>query len=458
MFKHLPKFFIPAILIATISCEKEEFDLIEQNESIVQEVVKDTTNYTDAELRKVLEEELEIIAFEEKNNIVDTSKMEVSKENPKKVYVHYMPWFQSKDFDGFWGQHWTMNNQNPDVINEDGTSQIASHYYPLIGPYSSNDPDLHEYHLLLMKLAGIDGVIFDWYGSRDLYDYGLIKESTESFITAVEDLSLNFSIMYEDRVAKQAAYTEGGTDIITAAQDDFSYINETYFSSPNYMKYNDKNMLFIFGPTYLTSEDQWQDVFDILPEENRPEFLTLWGASSTVGENASGEFLWVDKDHLLAHEYYYETYQSSNKITVGSAYPGFDSFYTNGGWTEGINEWTIDLNMGETFVETLNYNHNESSDFIQIITWNDFGEGTMIEPTKEFGYTYLQLLQEYTGVPFTANQLDVPFELYKARKQYKNNRKAQRVLDRSYKNLKKLKLKRANKIIKAVNRFFKTMV
>jgi len=48
-----------------------------------------------------------------------------------------------------------MGHFNPDVITN-RKHQIASWYYPLIGPYDSLDPAVLEYHVLLMKLAGID--------------------------------------------------------------------------------------------------------------------------------------------------------------------------------------------------------------------------------------------------------------------------------------------------------------
>src|SRR5688500_4362997 len=87
----------------------------------------------------------------------------VVKTNDMKVYVHYMPWFQTKPFSGSWGSHWKMNTKNPDIVDAEGKKQIASHYYPLIGPYDSRDKDVIEYHLLLMKYSGIDGVLIDWY-------------------------------------------------------------------------------------------------------------------------------------------------------------------------------------------------------------------------------------------------------------------------------------------------------
>src|SRR4051794_29711016 len=76
----------------------------------------------------------------------------VSKTNPMPVYVHYMPWFQTPETLGgtTWGWHWTMNNRNPNVIGANGQRQIASRYYPLIGPYDSSNRDVIEYHMLLM--------------------------------------------------------------------------------------------------------------------------------------------------------------------------------------------------------------------------------------------------------------------------------------------------------------------
>ena len=450
-FKNIIKMLIIGLGGIFFACEQEEMDLIE--DEVNANVAQDTT-YTDAELLTILEEELKYMQDEQAGRIVDISGMDIVKENPKKVYVHYMPWFQSKEHDGYWGQHWTMTNQDPGTIDENGRRQIASYYYPLIGPYSSCDPDLQEYHFLMMKFAGIDGVIFDWYGSRDLYDYSIIKKSTETFIERMEELGLSFSIMYEDRVAVQAADHGLAVNAIEAAKEDFSYINEQYFSSPEYLHYEGKPILFVFGPHHLVTEAEWDQVFSVLPAINRPSFLTLWAASDRVGPNSAGEFLWVDKDHLLAHEYYYSVYPQQNAITVGGAYPGFKSFYADGGWSDGINEWTIDTGNGQTFVETLNYTHHEVADFIQLITWNDFGEGTMIEPTEEFGFMYLQLLQQYTGVSFTPNDLQVVLDLYFARKDYQDNALAQSLLDRSYKHLKRLNVKRARKVLEAVNRFY----
>ena len=86
-----------------------------------------------------------------------------------KLYMHYMPWFQTPSSLGgtggsSWGFHWKMNTQNPNIVDASGKRQIASHYYPKIGPYDSTDSDVIEYHSLLMKYSGVDGALVDWYG------------------------------------------------------------------------------------------------------------------------------------------------------------------------------------------------------------------------------------------------------------------------------------------------------
>jgi hypothetical protein len=80
-----------------------------------------------------------------------------------------MPWYVAKPFSTTWGWHWTMNVFDPGA-KEDGKRRLASQYTPLIGAYDSGDPAVLEYHLLTMRMAGIDGLIVDWYGLADHSD------------------------------------------------------------------------------------------------------------------------------------------------------------------------------------------------------------------------------------------------------------------------------------------------
>lgn len=113
--------------------------------------------------------------------------------------AHYMPWFESAAVSGDWGWHWTMNHFDPDKVRWDGHREIAAHDSPVMGLYDSSDPDALECHALLMKFAGIDGVIVDWYGTEDFFDYAILQANTTALIPHLKRAGLKFSIYYEDQ-------------------------------------------------------------------------------------------------------------------------------------------------------------------------------------------------------------------------------------------------------------------
>ena len=45
--------------------------------------------------------------------------VDVPKTNPMKVYMHYMPWFETPQTLGGsnWGYHWKFNNRNPNIVD-----------------------------------------------------------------------------------------------------------------------------------------------------------------------------------------------------------------------------------------------------------------------------------------------------------------------------------------------------
>jgi hypothetical protein len=73
--------------------------------------------------------------------------------------------------------------------------------------------------------------------------------------------------------------------------------------------------------------------------------------------------------------------------------------------------------------------YSNNIDFLQLATFNDFGEGTMFEPTIETGFDYLKQVQQFTGVPYGEAELQLVYRLYLARKKYAANALIQVNLD-----------------------------
>jgi hypothetical protein len=83
----------------------------------------------------------------------------------KTVLAAYWVPYQTKAMSGSWrGWEWDAGvYHNPERILSDGRRDIASCYYPLIGPYDSSDNDVIHYHIGLAKSIGIDGFVVDWW-------------------------------------------------------------------------------------------------------------------------------------------------------------------------------------------------------------------------------------------------------------------------------------------------------
>jgi hypothetical protein len=80
----------------------------------------------------------------------------------------------------------------------------------------------------------------------------------------------------------------------------------------------------------------------------------------------------------------------------------------------------LDYDEGKVFNLTWEKAVDFNPAVIQIITWNDYGEGTIIEPTIERGYKELEYLQDRirewdADFPFTKEDLRWPLEFYKLR-------------------------------------------
>jgi hypothetical protein len=86
------------------------------------------------------------------------------------ILAHHMPWYEVRPQRLHLGWHWTMNAFDPDRWVA-GSPDITSHYHDLIGPFDFGEVDLLEYHALLMRFAGIDGIVADWYGREEYLDY-----------------------------------------------------------------------------------------------------------------------------------------------------------------------------------------------------------------------------------------------------------------------------------------------
>ena len=115
-----------------------------------------------------------------------------------KVFAHYMPWWNSAG-------HVSIglgDEANPAVVNAQVADAIS---------------------------RGIDGFMIDWYGPQNTH-----HNTATMNVKAAAEASANF----EFAIIEDSGALTGSADPTTKLLSDIQYMNDNYFSSPRYLRYN----------------------------------------------------------------------------------------------------------------------------------------------------------------------------------------------------------------------------
>jgi PKD repeat protein len=269
-----------------------------------------------------------------------------------KIYAHLVPWF------GF-GDHMNVGYVSSDLL------QVQKQV---------ND----------MLSRGIDGAVIDWYGrgesSKNFASYNL---ATQEFMHQAElHPGFTFAIMHDAGALKTCAATIG-CDVTQTLIDDLNYANLTYWGSTASLRSGGRPVVYLFGHEAYTID--WTRVRAGVA--GNPMFIFRNGSGFTKPQT-SGAFSWVEPTmvtatNLMAINYldgYYKTALAfPTEYSTGSGYKGFND--TLALW--GSNR-IIDQQCGQTWLATIadagkHYSSLKQMLGIQLVTWNDYEEGSEIE-------------------------------------------------------------------------------
>lgn len=319
------------------------------------------------------------------------------------LLVHVMPWFSLNPP----GWHWTMGRTDA------AKGEIASHFHPLGGIYDSSDPDVVERQTLLMKVAGFDGMLVDWYGDRDRFDYLPNHRVTQRLFEAAGKSGLSFALVYEDQTVPNLV--SGGVfrkeDAVAEGMALFQRTDKAWFSSPTYQRLGGRPLVMVFGPQYYPEAD-WSTIL--------PKDVAFYTLHHRRGPRADGAFDWpLPQDGDAASWTRREAIRRENDTLIPVAYPRFHDYYKAAGISPGYG--VIEDRDGATYERTLADALSRGAPLVQVATWNDWGEGTQIEPSTEFGYRDLETTQRARRkldprFTYTAADLRLPMRLYELRR------------------------------------------
>lgn len=308
---------------------------------------------------------------------------ELRKEDePKKVFIHTMGWYN----EGENGQHWINGHAHT----------------PKIGLYNSKSWALQLYQLLLSRSCGIDGMIMN-VNMKDNYDL----QSVSGMLSSINRINDIDSVHFKYDLA--ISYDDQGMDRskpFDTASACFEYLKNTLLpGTGNYLYYYDRPAIFVYNysnPKYLTAYDYnktLNTVFGNIPP------VICWNQIEADAINyTNASYPWVGPDNTgwdtinglnwgkKYLEWYYPQanyYGFSQDFVIGGVWPGFDGRQCD--WDG--KRW-MDRQNGKVYDSTWNFVNNYSNtlplNWVVIETWNDWNEGTEIEPSKEYRYQYLK--------------------------------------------------------------------
>ncbi|MGE5110412.1 MAG: PKD domain-containing protein [Acidobacteriaceae bacterium] len=275
------------------------------------------------------------------------------------------------------------------LLYQGSSTLVYAHFMPWFGQsnhisvgYNSDDATQVKKQVDDMMSRGIQGAVIDWYGPNHTVENGttlLMKSEAET-----RGGQFVFAVMEDVGALKSCANTSG-CDVTQQLISDLTYVYNTYETSPAYMTSGGHPLVYFFGVDVYTID--WTRVRQSIPGD--PYFI-FQGLSGFTHPYSSGSFSWIqpnasnpDDEGLSYLDSFYNTAQNyPNYLTIGSAYPGFNNSLAP--WLGSNTPKIMKQHCGQTWIDSLGRtgNHYSTSNqlyAIQLVTWNDYEEGTEIE-------------------------------------------------------------------------------
>ena len=298
---------------------------------------------------------------------------------PREVLAFYYPWYGNPTTSGRWF-HW----QGP---QGEAPRQSPTFDHPALGLYDSHDPRVVARHVAQAKAAGITALIVSWWGVDSFED-----AAVPIVLTAAAAAGLRVTV-----------YLEQQKDGATGAARDIAYLTRRYGKHPAWLRASGRPVLFLYLQALrdLPARD-WRRaaggaflIGDVSPRETRD--FAAWApfmdgihvyvlAPYVTGMNPPQMTAWADRTYPAWRR------MVGDRLFCATVIPGFDDSRVSG---RPAPRPTVPRYDGATSRSLWDAAIRHDADWVLVTSFNEWHEGSEIEPSVEHGDRYLTLTASF---------------------------------------------------------------
>jgi hypothetical protein len=262
---------------------------------------------------------------------------------PPESAIFFYPWYSNMRHDGGYA-HWTQGGHQPPF-------DLASQFYPARGPYSSADPRVLRAQMRDIAAAGIDEVVSSWWGRGSRED-----DRLPAVMRAARRFHLRVAVQLEPYPDRTVASI--GADLC-------------------YLRSLGIRDVYLYRSNDFAAEEWW-------PVTSQPNGMRLFAQTSRVGFAARAGFAGFYTYDILLYDgakfgRLCEQARSAGIICGPSVGPGYAASAATG-------DMRVKPRLdGSTYDSMWRAAEAAGADLVTITSYNEWGEGTQIEPAGHGG-------------------------------------------------------------------------